>query len=75
MASRDTFLKGGQSGEPPIIPGRSGDSLLLAYVGDKIEDLEMPPLNRREKFPALSADEIALLRSWIDAGADWDATQ
>lgn len=31
----------------------------------------MPPLNRRDKYPALSAEEIARLRAWIDAGAPW----
>lgn len=69
VASRETLLKGGASGEPAIVPGRSGDSLLLHYVAGKIEDLEMPPLDRREKYPALKEEEVALLRSWIDAGA------
>ena len=64
-------MKGGQNGEPAIVPGHADQSHLLQYVSDKVEDLEMPPLNRRGKFPALSAEEIARLRAWIDAGAPW----
>jgi ankyrin repeat protein len=73
MDSRDTLLKGGQSGDPAIVPGRSAESLMIAYVSDKVEDLEMPPLDRREKYPPLAAHEVALLRTWIDTGAAWDA--
>jgi hypothetical protein len=25
----------------------------------------------RERFPGLTADEVALLRAWIDQGAEW----
>jgi hypothetical protein len=31
----------------------------------------MPPKAGRERFPALSADEVALFRAWIDQGAEW----
>lgn len=75
LASRELFVKGGQSGEPAIVPGRSAESRLLAYVADKVEDLEMPPLHRREKYPALTAEEISLLRDWIDAGAEWGSIE
>jgi hypothetical protein len=69
VATRDTLLKGGRSGEPAITPGAADESLLLKYVSGKIEDLEMPPLDRREKYPALSSAEIDLFRAWINAGA------
>jgi hypothetical protein len=72
LASRESLLKGGQSGEPAIVPGRSADSPLVKYISDTVEDLEMPPLSHREKYPALSADEIAHVRAWIDAGANWE---
>ncbi|MEO7414406.1 MAG: c-type cytochrome domain-containing protein, partial [Opitutaceae bacterium] len=67
--SRAGLVKGGQSGEPAFVSGNADGSNLIKYVSDKIEDLEMPPLDRREKYPALSASEVALLRAWIDAGA------
>jgi hypothetical protein len=72
LANRELGLKGGQSGEPAILPGRAAESPLLRYVADQVEDLEMPPLHRREDYPALSAAEIAVLRRWIEAGARWD---
>jgi ankyrin repeat protein len=75
MISRDSLLKGGQSGEPSIVPGYAEDSPLIHFVSGKIEDLEMPPLARREKYPALSAAEIELLHAWIDAGAPWPADE
>lgn len=71
LLSREALLKGGGSGEPAIAPGHADKSMLIHYVTGKIEDLEMPPLDRREEFPALTAAEIGLLRAWIDAGAPW----
>ncbi|MCX6951910.1 MAG: ankyrin repeat domain-containing protein [Verrucomicrobia bacterium] len=75
LVSREALLKGGASGEPAIAPGHADASTLIHYVTDKIEDLEMPPLDRREKYPALTAAEIALLRTWIDSGAPWPAAK
>jgi mono/diheme cytochrome c family protein len=69
LASRESLLKGGQSGDPAIVAGRSSDSHLLRYISDQVEDLEMPPLSRRVKYPPFSAAEIALVRTWIDCGA------
>jgi mono/diheme cytochrome c family protein len=75
LISRESLLKGGASGEPAVAPGYSDDSTLIQYVTGKIEDLEMPPLNKREKYPALSVTEIDTLRAWIDAGAPWPAAE
>ena len=74
IVSREALLKGGASGEPAIAPGYSDDSTMIQYVTGKIEDLEMPPLDRREKYPALTAAEIDVMRAWIDAGAPWPTT-
>jgi hypothetical protein len=62
---------GGASGVTAIVPGHSEKSPLLDYVSDKVPDLEMPPKAVREKVAALTTDEVALLRAWIDQGADW----
>lgn len=72
MASRESLLQGGQSGEPSIAPGYAEDSPLIHYVSGKVEDLEMPPLDRRDEYPALQPAEIDLLRAWIDSGAPWE---
>jgi ankyrin repeat protein len=68
---RDAILKGGASGEAAIVPGHSDKSPLIDHVSGKVPDAEMPPKARRERFPALTADEVALLRAWIDQGAEW----
>jgi hypothetical protein len=74
LATRDSILKGGQSGEPAVVPGYANDSPMVRYVAGKVEDLDMPPLNRRGKYPALSAEELVRVRTWIDAGAPWPAS-
>lgn len=71
LGTRDSALKGGQSGESAILPGHADRSPLLRFIQDQVEDLEMPPLAKREKFPALTSDDAAKLRAWIDQGAVW----
>jgi mono/diheme cytochrome c family protein len=69
LASLERMLRGGHSGEPAVVPGNSSASPLVRHIAGEIEELEMPPARRRDKFPALSADEIQLVRQWIDEGA------
>jgi hypothetical protein len=54
-----------------IAPGRSGQSPLFSRVSGYDPDLAMPPPEKRDKFPALSKDELQVLRAWIDEGATW----
>jgi hypothetical protein len=68
---RDALLKGGASGEAAVVAGHSETSPLIDYVSGRVPDSEMPPQARRERFPGLSVDEVALLRAWIDQGAEW----
>jgi ankyrin repeat protein len=74
ITSREALLKGGRSGEPAVVPGQGGDSQMVTFASDEVEDLEMPPLKHRDEFPSLSAQEIALVRTWIDQGAAWNRT-
>jgi Planctomycete cytochrome C/Squalene-hopene cyclase C-terminal domain len=69
--NRDAILKGGASGEADIVPGHSEKSPLVEYVSGRVPDFEMPPKSQRKKFPALNTDDVALLRAWIDQGAEW----
>lgn len=71
MTDRSSLLQGGNRGEPAIVPGEPDSSLLLKFVQDQVDDLEMPPLAKRDEFPALTEDEISLLRKWIRQGAKW----
>jgi hypothetical protein len=68
LTTRDGVLTGGQSGDPAVVPGSASESHMIRYVSGEVEDLEMPPLRRREKFPALSPEEIARVSAWIEAG-------
>jgi ankyrin repeat protein len=69
--SREAILKGGASGSSAVVPGHGERSPLIDYVSGKVPESEMPPRAVRERFPALTADEVALLRAWIDQGAEW----
>ena len=68
---RDAMLKGGASGEAAIVPGHSEKSPLIDYVSGNVSETEMPPKAQRKRFPALKPDDFALLRAWIDQGAEW----
>jgi mono/diheme cytochrome c family protein len=59
--------KGGKSG-PVVVPGRAAESLLIEKVTEKEEGSRMPP----EGQP-LTADQVAVLRAWIDQGAGYPA--
>ena len=73
MGDRTSLLKGGKRGEPVVVPGKPDASPLLHVVQDQVEDLEMPPVAKRGKFPALTRDDIAKLSGWIAQGANWPA--
>ena len=63
LLSRDQLLKGGSRG-PAITPGKSADSLLIKALTHE-NKLAMPP---GAKLPDA---EVAVLREWIDGGAEW----
>lgn len=66
---RDHALKGGDSGEAAIIPGKSAESPLVRFVAGLDADMVMPP--KKSDRQRLNAEQIALLRGWIDQGATW----
>jgi len=68
MTTREAVIKGGREAKA-IVPGKSAESPIVHYSADLISEYEMPPLDQREDFPALTRDQIALLRAWIDQGA------
>jgi hypothetical protein len=61
LDTRDLMLKG-----EVIAPGKAAESLLIERVEDRSEDRMPPP----EDGAPLKHDEIALLRRWIDDGAN-----
>ena len=65
LRTRESTLRGGESGEPAIVPGKPEQSLL--YQAVRWDGLEMPP----KKNDRLSSEQIDLIRQWITAGAPW----
>ena len=62
LSTREAILAGGKRG-PAVVPGKSSESLLYKAVAHQGE-LQMPP----GKKP-LAADQVQMVRQWIDAGA------
>ena len=67
LATREAILKGGESG-PGAVVGKGGESLLVELVAGTDPDRIMPASNR----PRLSAEEVGVLRAWIDQGMSWE---
>jgi hypothetical protein len=63
LITREAVLTGGNRGAA-IKPGSPADSLLMRAV-EQSGDLKMPPGRK------LPEEQIAILRNWIAAGAEW----
>ena len=63
---REEALGSGKSGRKTIVPGDADHSELIARLTSKDPDVRMP-----YHAPALPAEQIALIRRWIDQGAKW----
>jgi mono/diheme cytochrome c family protein len=67
--SREALLKGGESKRAAVTPGQSAKSPVILFASDLVDEMEMPPKGKRDKFPPLTREQIGLLRAWIDQGA------
>jgi hypothetical protein len=63
-------LKGGDSGEKTIVPGKSAESYLISLVTSTDKAHRMPP-----KGDPLTVEEIAGLKAWIDHAETWRGAQ
>ncbi len=61
---RASLLRGGDFGEPSILPNKGDESFLVQVVAGKNPDLTMPP-----EGPRLTDQEVAIIRTWINEGA------
>jgi hypothetical protein len=67
LSTREGMLKGGANG-PAVVPGNADASPLYRRIaGLQTPAMPMAPV------PALSAQEIALVKDWINQGAKWTA--
>jgi mono/diheme cytochrome c family protein len=65
LETRESFSKGGDAGAP-IVTGQSAESLLIELVSGLDPENVMP-----KKGSKLKPEQVALLRAWIDQGANW----
>ncbi len=65
---RTVARRGGDLGEPAIVPGNAAGSPLIRYVEGTGEPV-MPPADSGK--PRLTAVEVDVLRRWIQTGAEW----
>ena len=66
LQTRESILAGGKRG-PAVIPGKSAESILYKAVAHQ-GDLQMPPGKN-----ALAAEQLQIIRQWIDSGAPYAA--
>jgi mono/diheme cytochrome c family protein len=64
--SKDIAIKEGSANGPVIIPGKSAESKMIQLVAGLDPENVMP-----KKGDRLTAEQIGLLRAWIDQGANW----
>jgi len=64
---RDDALRGGANGVA-ILPGKAQESPLTDRIAGADPDLRMPP-----KGDLLPPEAVAVIRTWIDQGANWSA--
>ncbi|MEO2025163.1 MAG: PSD1 and planctomycete cytochrome C domain-containing protein [Fuerstiella sp.] len=57
-----------ESGHAAIVPGHSDQSELFRRIASSDADIKMPPPDSDRK---LTAAQIALIKKWIDGGAEW----
>jgi mono/diheme cytochrome c family protein len=62
---KPTVLAGGELGKA-LVPGKSDESLLIHFVAGLRPEGRMP-----KKGDPLTNDQIALLRAWVDQGAEF----
>lgn len=67
LRSRAAALKGGQSGDPSLVPGQPDRSPLYLAVTRKDPTLLMPP----KENDRLTPEQVEWIRQWIAAGAPW----
>jgi len=68
LNSREAALRGGDSALSAVVPGQSAGSELIRRVTSSDPDERMPPGSS-----GLGKEQIAVLESWIQAGAKWPA--
>jgi mono/diheme cytochrome c family protein len=73
MDSKEAAFKDTDYG-PTVVPGKSAESSLIHMCCNLIDEMMMPPPSDTPgKSEPLTAEQIGILRAWIDQGAEWVA--
>ena len=67
---RENLLRGGESGDAAIVPGKPDESYLFELVSAKPDEYRMPP-----KGDGLDESQVQIIRKWIAAGAKLSAAK
>ncbi len=70
MTEFSALLKGGESGDPAVVPGKPQQGTLLEQIAPENGEAAMP----KGKEP-LTSDQIALIKTWIAQGAKDDTPE
>jgi hypothetical protein len=76
LDDKTAALKGGRGGKD-IVPGDAANSLLYKALKGPTTNANggdvpgMPEAPRGQEFKPLADDKIALIKNWIDQGAEW----
>lgn len=69
LSDYQAALKGGESGQPAIVPGDPANSELIKRIHSDDPDVCMPPPHTKKK---LSPNQVAILEKWIAAGGNYE---
>ncbi len=64
LDSRRSLIRGGDSGEPAVVPGKPFDSYLMKVISGDDPDVVMPP-----DGDGLAKEHVDSIRQWILGGA------
>lgn len=67
---RADVLKGGESGEPAIVPGKPDESEIIRRVASDDPGERMPPPKNHKR---LSAKQVDTLKAWVLGGAPYES--
>ncbi len=69
VRTRDSLIKGGESEEPAIVPGKPDESPF--YMAVMWDGMEMPP----KENDRLTEEQTEWVKRWIAVGAPWPSDQ
>jgi hypothetical protein len=68
LDKHETAIAKLESGQTAVVAGKSSQSELFRRIVSGDADIKMPPPNSGKK---LTAVQIAMIKKWIDGGAEW----